>query len=141
MILYCCAVWMECGATLSYKIKQLQTYGMQLITSSPCFACSAELNTTSRLKWMIVEQRRKLFRLSLVHKCLLGRAPQYLFSKLNQRKSWSMYMTRSNNNLYLKRPATNSFEYQGAFEWNHFPDNMKNIHTETTSKNYGKDYI
>jgi len=52
---YCCVVWMECGATVSLEIERLQ---MQLITSSPWLACSAELR--SRLKWVTLEQRRKL---------------------------------------------------------------------------------
>lgn len=68
---YCCVIGMEYGVALSGA--------MWLITSSPHLACRAELR--SRLKWMTLEQRRKLFRLALVYKCLLGRAPQYLYFK------------------------------------------------------------
>ena len=62
---YCCVVWMEYWATLRHKIERLKNYGMRLITSSPQLACSATLR--SRLGWVPMEQRRRLFRLALVH--------------------------------------------------------------------------
>ena len=106
---------------LSHKIKQLQNYGMQLITSSPWLACSAVLR--SRLKWVPLEQ---------------GRAPQYLCSKFATRESLGLRTTRGSKNLHLKRPATdfyhNCFEYQGTFDWNHFPDNIKTTRLETAFK-------
>ena len=124
---YCCVVWMDCGATLSHKIERLQNYGMRLITSSPRLACSAELR--SRLKWVTLEQRRKLFRLALVHKCLHGRAPQYLCSKFATNWSLGLRMTRGSNNLHLKRPHTNfyrnSCEFQGASDWNYLPNSIR----------------
>ena len=59
-------------------------------------------------------------------------------------ESLGLHKTRSCNNLYLKRPAINvyhkSFQYQGAFEWNHFPKNMTNICSEVTFKNYAKNF-
>ena len=104
---YCCVVWMECGAALRHEIKRLQNYGMWLITSSPRLACSAMLR--SRLSWVPLEQRRRLFRLALVHKCLLGRAPQYLCSKFVTNESLGLRTTRGSSNLYLKRPTTNFY--------------------------------
>ena len=88
---YCCVVWMEYRATLRHKIEWLKNYGMRLITSSPQLACSATLR--SRLGWVPMEQRRRLFRLALVHKCLLGRAPQYLCSKFVTNESLSLHTT------------------------------------------------
>lgn len=135
---HCCVVWMECGATLRHEIERLQNYGMRLITSSPRLACSAMLR--SRLGWLPLEQRRRLFRFTLVHKCLLGRAPQYLCSKFVTNESLGLCTTRGSSNLYLKRPTTNfyqnSFEYQGAFDWNHLPNNIKTIRSETAFKSY-----
>ena len=128
---YCCAVWMECGATLRHGFKRLQNHRMRLITSSPRLAYSAMLRR--RLGWVPLEQRRRLFRLALVHKCLLGRAPQYLCSKFVTNESLGLRTTRGSSNLHLKRPTTNfyynSFEYQGAFDWNHLPNNIKTIHS------------
>ena len=81
-----------------------------------------------------------LFRLALVHKCLLGRAPQYLCCKFITNESLGLRTTRGSSNLHLKRPTTNfyhnSFEYQGAFDWNHLPNNIKTIHSETAFKCY-----
>ena len=82
---YCCVVWMECGAMLRHEIERLQNYGMRLITFSPRLACSAMLR--SRLGWVPLQQRRRLFRLALVHKCLLRGAPQYLCSKFATNES------------------------------------------------------
>ena len=62
---YCCVVWMEYRATLRHKIERLKNYGMRLITFSPQLACNATLR--SRLGWVPMEQRRRLFRLALVH--------------------------------------------------------------------------
>ena len=85
-----------------------------------------------------LKQRRRLFRLALVHKCLLGRTPQYLCSKFVTNESLGLCTTRGSSNLYLKRPTTNfyrnSFEYQGAFDWNHLPNNIKTICSETAFK-------
>ena len=73
-------------------------------------------------------KRRRLFGFALIHKCLLGRA-QYLCSKFATNKSLDHHTIRGSSNLYLKRPTTNfyhnSFEYQGAFDWNHLPNNIK----------------
>ena len=133
---YCCVVWMECGATLRHEMEWLQNYGMRLITSSSRLACSAMLR--SRLGWVPLEQRRRLFRLALVHKCLLGRAPQYPCSKFVTNESLGLRTTRGSSNLHLKRPITkfyhNSFEYQDAFDWNHLPNNIKTIHSEPVFK-------
>ena len=123
---------------MGHEIKRLQNYGMRLITSSPRLACNAMLR--SRLGWVPLEQRRRLFRLALVHKCLLGRAPQYLCSKFVTNESLGLRTTRGSSNLYLKRPTTNfyrnSFEYQGAFDWNHLPNNIKTICSETAFTSY-----
>lgn len=79
---------------------------------------------------MTLEQRRKLFRLALVHKCLLGRAPQCLYFKFANSQSLELRTTRSSklNNLYLERPATNFYHNsQGILEWTHLQNNIKNI--------------
>ena len=111
---------------------------MWLITSSPQLACSAMLR--GRLGWVPLEQRRRLFRLALVHKCLLRRAPQYLCSKFVTNKSLGLRTTRGSSNLHLKRPTTNfyhnSFEYQGAFDGNNL---IKTICSETAFKCYVQD--
>ena len=102
---YCCVVWMECGATLRHGIEWLQNYRMLLITSSPRLACSAMLRR--RMGWVPLKQRRRLFRLALVHKCLLGRAPQYLCSKFVTNESLGLRTTRGSSNVHLNRLATN----------------------------------
>ena len=134
---YYCVVWMECGAVLRHEIERLQNYGMRLITSSPRLSCSAMLR--SRLGWIILEQRRRLFRLALVHKFLLGRAPQYLCSKFVTNESLGLRTTSGSSKLHVKRPSNfyrNSFEYQGAFDLNHLPSNIKTIRSEMNFKTY-----
>ncbi len=59
---YCSVVWMECGVVLRQKVERLQNFGMRLVTSSPRLTHSADLR--NRLKWMTLEQRRQMSRLS-----------------------------------------------------------------------------
>ena len=134
---YCCAVWMECGVTLCQQIERLQNYGMRIITSSPRLTHSADLR--KELKWVTLEKRRQMLRLTTVHKCLHRKAPQYLCAKFVTNLSLGHRWTRGSNNLHLKRLATNfyrnSFEYRGAMDWNHLPNDIKAVGSESIFKN------
>jgi len=124
---YCCVVWHECGATQSQRIERLQNYGMRVITSSPPLTPSAELRT--RLQWTTLSDRRELFRLSTVHRCLHHNAPQYMCSKFHTNSSLGYSCTRGRNNIHLERPNTDfyrkSFEFRGATMWNQLPNSVK----------------
>ncbi len=129
---------------MSNKIERLQNYGMYLITSSPRLTHSADLR--KKLKWVTLEERRQIIRLTQVHQCFHGSAPQYWCNKLNRNSSLNYINTRGRRvNLQLKRPQMefyrNSFEYTGAFHWNDLPAEMKAIASRNVFKHRCKSLL
>ena len=76
---YSCVLWHSCGSGLTQKVEKIQNYRMRIITSSSRYTPSETLR--SKLHWMTLSQRREVFQLSLVHRCIHDGAPKYLCSK------------------------------------------------------------
>ena len=103
---YCCVIWHDYGATLAQGIERIQSYGMRVIASSPPRTLSAELR--EKLQWTTLTDRRELFRLSTVHRCLQSNAPRYMCSKFQTNSSLGYSHTRGYNNIHLDKPNTES---------------------------------
>ena len=135
---YCCVIWHDCGATLAQGIERIQSYGMRVITSSPPRTPSAELR--EKLQWTTLTNRRELFRLSTVHRCLHNNAARYMCSKFRINSSLGYSHTRGYNKIHLaEKPTTEyyrkSFEFQGAIKWNGLPKDIKELSSNTAFKN------
>ena len=134
---YCCVVWHDCGSTLAQGIQRIQNYGMRVITSSPPQTPSAELR--EKLQWTTLTDRRELFRLSMVHRCLHNNAARYMCSNFQTNSSLGYSHTRGYNNIQLEKPNTEyykkSFEFQGAIKWNGLPKDIKELSSNTAFKN------
>ena len=99
------------------------------ITSSSRYTPSETLR--SKLHLMTLSQRREVFQLSLVHRCIHGGAPKYLCTKFMLNRELQYARTRGQNNIHLGRPCTNfyrnSFEFQAALSWNRLPSELKEL--------------
>ena len=79
----------------------------------------------------VLETRRQKLKAEMVYKSLNGLAPNYLFSKFNQRSDviTSYNLRDSDNKLAIPLPRTNyyknSFGYSGAVLWNSLPSAAK----------------
>ena len=76
---YCSVVWQEASMILLKSIEQVQNYGMRIILGKPPRSPSEDLR--QQLQWCTLAQRRKQFRLSLIHRCVSGSVPDYLKNK------------------------------------------------------------
>ena len=67
----------------------------------------------------------------MVHKCLNGRAPDYLSQKVTRRQAHHDRNTRYKKNLNLPRyrlkTGQRSFAFRGATCWNKLPKDMKEV--------------
>ena len=104
-------------------------YSKRIITSSCRYTPSETLRNT--LHWMTLSQRRQVFQLSLVHRCIHDGAPKYLSSKFTLNREMQYARTQGQNKIYLGRPCTNfyrnSFEFQAALSWNRLPSELKEL--------------
>ena len=120
---YCSVVWQECSITLRKKVERIQNYGMRIILSKPPRTPSAILR--QELRWVPLDQRREMFRLSLIRKCVKGLAPQYMCDSIKITNS----RTRGDVKLFLPLPKTEflrkSFSFQGPMSWNKLPNNLR----------------
>ena len=87
---YCSVVRQECTKELREKIERIQKYGMRLILSQPPWTPSAGLRCA--LKWIPLEKRRSMFRLSLMQRCMNGQAPDYLVKQVRRNSDLSIYL-------------------------------------------------
>ena len=128
---YYCVLWHSCGSVLTEKVEQIQNYRMRIITSSSKYTPSETLRSKLHCSWMTLSQRREVFQLSLVHRCIHGVVPKYLRSKFTLNREMQYARTRGQNNIHLGRPSTNfyrnSFEFQAALLWNRLPSELKEL--------------
>ncbi len=135
---YCSVVWQECGKVLQQKVERIQNYGMRLILSRPPRTPSKELRQS--LKWMSLTQRRQMFRLSMVHRCINHKAPRYLQDQFTVNGSLPGYPnSRGQSKLHLgavrSEVGRSSFGFKGAQEWNQLPVQMTRVQPASRFKN------
>ena len=139
---HCSVVCYDYGVTLAQGIERIQNYGMRVITSSPPRTPSAELR--EKLQWRTLTDRRELFRLSTVHRCLHNNAAHYML-KFRTNSSLGYSHTRGYNHIHLEKPNTEyyrkSFEFQGAIKWNGLPKDIKELSSNTAFKNAIKKHL
>ena len=110
------------------------------ITVRPCFDHSTIGNFTRLAHdWRLTKQTEgsTIWVLVLtgssvmVHKCLIGRAPDYLSQKFTRRLDLHNRNTRNKKDLNLPRcrltTGQRSFAYRGAACWNSLPKDLKEV--------------
>ena len=73
---YCSVVWQECTKELQQKVQWVQNHGMRLTLSKPPQTPSAE--PREALGWIPSTERRRLFRLAVVHRCVNRQGPELM---------------------------------------------------------------
>ena len=83
------------------------------------------------LKWLPIADKLFLNDSVMVHKCLIGRAPDYLSQKFTRRLDLHDRNTRNKKDLNLPRcrltTGQRSFAYRGAACWNSLPKDLKEV--------------
>ena len=129
---YCCVVWANCTKELQQKLQRLHNYGMRIILQVP--ARSPSSMSRAKLRWTTLEQRRALQQLRVVHHCIHGAAPEYLWSLFRWQPG--TVRTRGQLKLFLKAHKSEiyskSFQYSGARNWNQLPDAIKTTRNRCT---------
>ena len=118
------------AAQLSQSIEWIQNYAMRTILKKPPRTPSAPLR--ERLNWTTLHQRRHKFMLYQVHRCVTKQAPPYLAKKFKKNSTFYSH-TRGAEKLHLSRPSSEyyrqSFEFQGALNYNKLPIDIRQIPT------------
>ena len=117
-------------------MERIQNYGMRLILSKPAGTPSDGLR--QKLRWLPLERRREMFRLFLVHRCVMKLAPLCLGERLRTNEEMGNRMTRGCHNLFVPEISTEnyrrSFTFRGTWEWNKLPKDLKMVKSALTFK-------
>ena len=81
---YCSTVWHNCGAVRTGRVERIQNYALRVILKKPSRSDTMEMRRQAGLHTL--ERRRLNSTLVQVHRCLHGRAPEYLSCKFAAKK-------------------------------------------------------
>ena len=140
---YCSVIWMECSKLLQQKIERVQNYAMRLILTKPSGTPSDQLRTS--LNWMPLTNRREMFRMILVHRCVHGQAPKYLCELFQTNRNFGQRVTRGKEKLHIFPVHTNfgkmATSFRGAQVWNTLSNSLRQNSQLTSFKSNIKLYF
>ena len=140
---YCSVIWMECSKLLQQKIERVQNYAMWLILTKPSGTPSDQLRTS--LNWMPLINRREMFRMILVHRCVHGQAPKYLCQLFQTNRNFGQRVTRGKEKLHIFPVHTNfgkmATSFRGAQVWNTLSNSLRQNSQLTSFKSNIKFYF
>ena len=83
---------------------------------------------------MSLGDRRKLFRLGLVHRCVRGQGPRCLRERFRTIGEVGRSGTRGSSNMFLPSVNTEffrkSFTFRGTWDWNRLPVSVRELGSE-----------
>ena len=135
---YCNCIWDKCSVEFRKKLQTIQNRSARRILIQLPGVSAAPL--MHKLGWIALARKRKLHKLVLLHRLLLGNGPRKLRSKLLQYKRKPAKSTRGvqNNNLYINSFRTDyikkSFFYDAIKQWNSLPIKLKDIKSNRNFK-------
>ena len=111
-------------------MKQIQNYGMRIITSSSRWTPSETLREVSYTGWHCHNDVRSFSYHSSTGAYMVGLQSTSAPSRCGTGNCNTYARTWGQNNIHLGRPCTNfyqnSFEFQTPSLWNQFPSELKN---------------
>ena len=141
---YCSTVWNPHTNELVEKIESIQRRGARFVFKD--YRRTSSVTTMlNKLNWIPLRQRRKIARLTMIHKVINGQVaiPAHTFVQpATTRKSY-----RHNHKNQIKRMCGKSDYYNQSFfpltiqEWNQLPQDLVNITETGTFKAAVADYI
>ena len=137
---YCCEAWDVLGKTLSDRLQKLQDRAARIIMNFKNESGQSLLARNS-LGWINLEERRAHIKAKLMYKSINNLAPERLSNLFQNSNTIYDYDLRgSSTRLCLPRPKAEfmkkSFSYNGAYVWNHIPENMRTSMPLNCSKLY-----
>ena len=126
-LFYCSSVWSNTSKTNVKRLQLVQNFSGRIVLGLRKYDRISE--GLKLLKWVPIAD--KLFLNVMVHKCLIGRAPDYLSQKFTRRLDLHTRNTRNKKDLNLPRcrltTGQRSFAYRGAACWNSLPKDLKEV--------------
>ena len=126
---YCNSLLYGCCKSSLYKLQLVQNQAARLI--SYVHKWDHITPVLRSLHWLPIVYRIQFKILVLVHNCLNGRAPYYLYIMLKQKVSRRCLRSSKSSLLAQKLVKSNSgcraFVNSGPYLWNSLPENFKNV--------------
>ena len=128
-LFYCSSVWSNTSKTNVKRLQLVQNFAGRIVLGLRKYDRISE--GLKSLQWLSIAD--KLFKNDsvMVHKCLIGRAPDYLSQKFTRRLDLHNRNTRNKKDLTLPRcrltTGQRSFAYRGAACWNSLPKDLKEV--------------
>ena len=143
---YCDVVYADLSSNLANKLQRIQNSCVRLLFGLKRRDHLSEYY--DRLKWLRLDEKRRLNRLTVVFKSLKGFIPDYLKNKLVLlRDSHKFNNTRGKNDYILNIPAhktqfySNSFITAAARDWNNLPSALRSSATVASFNHRAKKHI
>lgn len=125
---YCCSIlYVTC--TNFDRLQKLQNKAMRIILK--CDRYTSIQNMLNLLNWLDVENYYFVQAMTFVYKMINEALPEYLKDQLISVSEIHSYRTRSASNFYvppaLKYCTMNSLFHKGISQYNHLPQNLKDL--------------
>ena len=134
---YCCTIWGNCNSTLLQRLQSYQNRAARIITNNYDYSVHNH-NLRKELGMIDLQCRIKYFTLCLMYKCIHGLTPPYMFDHILMAQDIQERPFRHSDSLTIVIPKPNteqfklSFYYQGPYNWNKLPFDLRNsasLHT------------
>ena len=128
-LFYCSSVWSNTSKTNIKRLQLVQNFAGRIVLGLRKYDRISD--GLESLKWLPIADKLFLNDSVMVHKCLNGRAPDYLSQKFTRRLDLHNRDTRNKKDLNLPRcrlkTGQRSFAYRGAACWNSLPKDLKEV--------------
>ena len=128
-LFYCSSVWSNTSKTNIKRLQLVQNFAGRIVLGLRKYDRISD--GLESLKWLPIADKLLLNDSVMVHKCLNGRAPDYLSQKFTRRLDLHNRNTRNKKDLNLPRcrlkTGQRSFAYRGAACWNSLPKDLKEV--------------
>ena len=139
-LVYCSIVLHKYTRALQQRVEQLPNYGMGLILSKSYRTPSQEMRRS--LQWTTLAERRRKFRLTMVHCCLNRLCPKAMQSLFVKNNDTGYGSTEGAETIHIFPNQTElgrrSFSAREAMDWNLLPYDIRLIQSNQTFKRYLK---
>ena len=128
-LFHCSSVWSNTSKTNVKRLQLVQNFAGRIVLGLRKYDRISE--GLKSLKWLPIADKLFLNDSVMVHKCLIGRAPDYLSQKCTRRLDLHNRNTRNKKDLNLRRcrltTGHRSFAYRGAACWNSLPKDLREV--------------
>ena len=136
---YCDVIYDGCSQKAKQDLQRNQNYAAKALLGRKKYSSAS--SALKDLKWLPLDQRRKLHTGVFVHKAINGRSSLHGIRTVQGLRPQHEYNTRQvknkslNNRTHTTKLFERSITYRAAKVWNEVPLEVKNSETATKMKN------